>query len=103
MTANTHTEMTACVAYSGWSATARWGTTKNSSETAGKTMVPITAIGTRNVSMRTYFACSVVRRSVDGGLPASGRRIAGAAVGKLVMRRPSGGRLPGRCAVRVPR
>ena len=49
-------EITAWVAYCGLPATACCGTTKNSSESVGKTTVPMRAIGMRVVSMSEYFA-----------------------------------------------
>ena len=45
MTANTESEMTDCVAATGSSATARFGTTKNSSDIAGKTIEPMITLG----------------------------------------------------------
>ena len=58
MTANTDREMTACVASTGSSATARFGTTKNSSDIAGKTIEPMIAMGTRSVSSRSARTCT---------------------------------------------
>src|SRR3712207_1933716 len=47
---------TAAVAGAGWRATS-CGTTKNSSVRAGKTTIPMTAMGTRTVSRNWWRAC----------------------------------------------